>query len=1047
MQVLDIKTGRCIKVNQQLCNITGYSNDEYISSSFFTHELWLDEEQKINAYSKLRKEKKLSNIEAEIRSKNGNIVTVIFNVEMLEDVGEDIALISITNVSENKEIIKAIKQAASSVSVNEQDKFYHQIIQQIVKTFMADTVLITQLNENVQSAVDTLSYYQDGKFESNISFVIENTPCEVVFNNQALYFSNNIQHLFSANVLFLSKNIEAYIGLPLYDLNNNVTGSLILLFKSKVYLSEYQKDVLQIFAAKISSEFKYRESISQFKLSEQKLKLYQEQAPLASIEWDADFKLISWNKAAEKMLGYSLSEIKKINFIDMIVPKAEQAKMQEFCDLLISGKGGQHSINDVITKQGERITTEWHNKVIYNELNEIVGYTSIFRDITAEKESYRLLAAKERETKEILDTMYDAVFTVNELGNVLSFNKAAEEMFGYSSDEIINQNITLLMPKSIANKHDPYFQSFLKNSENPTSNLGQDVVAIRKNNEEFPMRLSVAELSSDIHGHHRFIGTCQDLTELKKQQTLMNRFQKMDALGKLTGGIAHDFNNILGVISGYAELLNRKLNQEPDLFKYSEQIIKASTRGADLTSKLLSFSSKKSINAGNININDLILSSKDLLLKTLTASILINFELNETLWNTKLDVNAFEDSLLNLAINAKYAMPEGGHLIIKTSNEVLSPYMANKYKISAGEYVCLNIKDSGYGMNSEVLQHLFEPFFTTKGDDGTGLGLAQVYGFMQASNGGIDVDSIVELGTSFKLYFPRVSNAIAQKTLDVEIQENSNCSGTETILVVDDEFSLTQIAKEFLVNEGYKVYTVASAKEALILLKEKPIDLLISDIIMPKMSGYDLAEQVQILLPELPIIFVSGFIGNEEKHNKFLFIPLVRKPYSSVELLKNTRDALDKNITNKTVISVHEMKEISSLLLSMSEKPFSEPFKFEYSDLFEQINHFNKINSEQITNNHLVTLKNNLVILLQKHFEREDIIMMDSYYPYAKNHIAVHALFIKELNRINPNHNKSTMVKWIKESFLGGYTEHVNSMDIAFEEFIVKNEKLKDEQS
>ncbi len=1045
MQILNIKTGKCLKVNKQLCDITGYSYDEYMEDNFFIDKLLLDNDRKLSSYTQLQKERKLINTKARIQTKNNGVVTVLLNVEMLDDLGKDIALISVTNISEEIEIRETIKQVVNNVPINKQSKFYHQITAQIAKIFHSDFVLITELGSDSATTVDSLIFYHDGAFEPNFSYVLKGTPCEKVFQNQVSYFPKDVQHLFPEDDFFKDKGVESYIAFPLYNLENKVTGALILLFKSPFYFTEHQKGVLQIFAAKITSEFKYRQSISQYKLSEQKLKQYQEQAPLASIEWDADFNIISWNKAAETMLGYNLGEIQRIDFVDVLIPKAEQPKMQKFCELLISGKGGEHSINDVITKNNKKIKTEWHNKVIFNEFGDIVGFTSIVRDITAETVAYELLKAKESETKEILNTMYDGVFTVNEQGTILSINHAAEKMFGYPHETLIDKNITVLMPPSVVAEHDPYFKSFIKSSKNPISSIGQDVIAMRKNDEEFPMRLSIAELSKDSEGHYRFIGTCQDLTEFKKQQLLMDRFQKMDALGKLTGGIAHDFNNILGVISGYSELLNRKLSQEPSLYKYSEQIFKASARGAELTSKLLSFSSKKSVNTENVNINNLILSIKDMLVKTLTASIVIDFELDEFLWSTQLDVSAFDDCLLNLAINAKYAMLKGGYISIKTSNENLLPYIANKYKLPAGEYICLSFKDNGCGMSASVLQHLFDPFFTTKGDDGTGLGLAQVYGFVQASGGGIDVDSIPDLGTCFKLYFPHSSATdIKNIGFETDTQQNNRYSGSETILLVDDEFLLNEIAKEFLEEQGYKVFTATSAKEALTLLGQKSIDLLISDVIMPKINGYDLAEQIQKILPALPIIFVSGFKGNEDNQDKFLSIPLIKKPYSATILLKNVRNSLDKGVIHQDALSFEEIKLIADLFLNMSKKPFSKHLESNYSDLFEQIKNFNSMNPEQISNIELSTLKKNLVDLLQSHFKREDSLMMKSYYPYAKNHIAVHVLFLKELNRINQNYNKSAMVKWIKDNFLGDYTEHINSMDISFDKFFMENDNVKE---
>ncbi|MCK5668191.1 MAG: response regulator, partial [Gammaproteobacteria bacterium] len=398
----------------------------------------------------------------------------------------------------------------------------------------------------------------------------------------------------------------------------------------------------------------------------------------------------------------------------------------------------------------------------------------------------------------------------------------------------------------------------------------------------------------DEHGDVRFlVAEARDATRRRLAEEHSKRSQKMDALGKLVGGIAHDYNNMLGVILGYAELLEMKHGDLAGTENYISEIIRAGERGRTLTRKMLAFSKSESSNPSTCNINQTLVDLKDMLAKSLTASITLHYELNEKNWPLWLDTNELEDAILNICINAKDVMPEGGSLTIQTENTYLARDEAKLLGLTANDYLKLSITDTGYGMDEETKSHIFDPFFTTKGDLGNGLGLSQVFGFVERSGGTINVYTQLNSGTQFSLYFPRYSS---EDYVSEPFDKKSapQLTGDEFILVVDDEPALRELANQILTHFGYRVLTTSNGETALNILATTSIDLVLSDVIMPNMDGYQLARQVSEKYPSVKIQLASGFSDNRHLDSELhLKDNILNKPYSSKELLSNIRLLLD----------------------------------------------------------------------------------------------------------------------------------------------------------
>lgn len=505
------------------------------------------------------------------------------------------------------------------------------------------------------------------------------------------------------------------------------------------------------------------------------------------------------------------------------------------------------------------------------------------------------LVNKEESISLILNTMDNGVITIDETGVVHSFNRAAEKICGYSEAEVIGKNVSCIMPDPYRSEHDSYIQNYLKTGEKKIIGSARDVPALNKDGHEVSIHLSVNELPYKVGDKRMFIGSFTDITLLKQQEIQLRHSQKMDALGKLTGGIAHDYNNMLGVILGYSELLLDQLPDDSKNKKYVNEIFHAGSRGANLTKKLLSFSRQKSAEPDVVDMNVVLNQNKNMLEKTLTARIQLELHQQADIWPVFVDRNDLEDAILNMSINAMHAIEGSGKLDIQTRNFNIDPAQAKELKLQAGagDYVRLRICDTGYGIDEESLGRIFDPFYSSKGDKGSGLGLSQVYGFVKRSQGVVRVESELDRGTCFDLYFPRYQGELVQTASEKQSQETAS-RGKETILVVDDEPSLRFLLEETLSTVGYSVFMAENADQAIEILKKEQIDLMISDVIMPGMDGYILAEYVREHYPQIKIQLASGYSDNlhQQSRDPELHDTLLVKPFDRQHLLYRLRELL-----------------------------------------------------------------------------------------------------------------------------------------------------------
>ncbi len=403
----------------------------------------------------------------------------------------------------------------------------------------------------------------------------------------------------------------------------------------------------------------------------------------------------------------------------------------------------------------------------------------------------------------------------------------------------------------------------------------------------------------DEHGRvFGVLGIYEDITERRHTEEALRRSQKMEAIGQLSGGIAHDFNNQLGVVIGYLDFLRNRHRDDETQQKWVETASRATLRCMDLTRQLLAFSRRQARETRIIDINAAVRELEDMVVRSLTPEVEVRYHLAEDLWQTEIDPGEFQDAMLNLVINARDAMPQGGTLSIETANlHIDAASRDGSPELEAGDYVQLRVTDTGGGMDGETLGRVFEPFFTTKPEGkGTGLGLAMVYGFARRYGGSVSVNSQPGRGTCFSLYLPRAGRTAPAPRRE-EMDADRLPGGSEAILVVDDEVDLLRLAETYLRDLGYRVHTAENAAQAVEVLEgDTPLDLLFTDVVMPGgMNGYELARSCAELRPGLPVLLTSGFTSRARpaEADEQAGVGMLSKPYRKEDLARQVREALD----------------------------------------------------------------------------------------------------------------------------------------------------------
>lgn len=607
-----------------------------------------------------------------------------------------------------------------------------------------------------------------------------------------------------------------------------------------------------------------------------------------------DGLISGWNAAAERLFGYTADEVIG-RHVDLIVPSDRQPEVRTILDQVRRGDRVKTHETVRIAKDGTRIQVALSVSPIRSRDGTIMGATKIARDLTEIRLAQAALSESERMARGIIETALDAFVQMDEAGIIIDWNSQAERIFGWSCEDALGRDLgELIVPEAHRARHRERLARLLRDA-NAASGSRFEIETQRRNGAEMRVEFSVTAFHRS--GTHVFNAFIRDLTDKIAAENQIRQAQKMDAVGQLTGGVAHDFNNILTVITGTIEILAEGVADRPELAGIARMIDEAAARGAELTGHLLAFARRQPLQPREIDVNTLILTTSKLLRPTLGEQIEIETLLADDPWLAYVDPNQLTAAILNLALNARDAMPQGGRLIIETINSYLDEIYAGQHsEVKPGEYVLIAISDTGSGISAHLIDKVFEPFFTTKEiGKGTGLGLSMVYGFVKQSEGHIKVYSEEGHGTTIKLYLPK-SRGLSSTAIGTDPVEKT-VGGNELILVVEDDLLVRNYVVTQVRSLGYRTLSAANAEEALDAIRSDPtIDLLFTDVIMPgAMNGRQLVEEVRKLRGEFKVLYTSGYTENAIVHHGRLDpgVLLLAKPYRKADLARMIRLALD----------------------------------------------------------------------------------------------------------------------------------------------------------
>ena len=609
--------------------------------------------------------------------------------------------------------------------------------------------------------------------------------------------------------------------------------------------------------------------------------------PDAAIVVDENGVIHQANKQACTLANIHCSELVGKSNHEIFHPENINIESCPICQAIINNEELQ-ALELKIDEQGH-----WYDFSLsgIKGASELNGTVEVIRDITQRKSAEEKVKELDILKNSIVESLPSLLFVKDANDHrYIEWNKAAEELTGLLKTEMLGKTDFDFWPKEQAQFFIDKDDETIRNgvavdiAEEPitTKYKGTRTLHTRK----IPIK--------DANGKAKYLlGISEDITDILETQKMLSRSQKMEVVGQMSGGIAHDFNNQLGVILGYTELLSVQA-LTPSQLEWIQAVKTSAERCADLTQQLLSFSRSSDIDTETVNLASIISEMKDIISKTLTPAINVEYFFSNGLWETEINKGACKDTLLNLIVNARDAMSEGDALTVEVTNFILEKKTPALVNLVPGEYIQVVLSDTGCGMSREVRDHVFEPFYTTKDvGKGTGLGLSMVYSFIKRCGGDVSLESEVGKGSTFRLYFPRLKD-VGENKEKIKIINQDCLKGNEKILVVDDEPALLAFNEQLLTSWGYNVVCAENVKSALDILNDYKVDLLFSDVVMPGgENGYDLAEKALTLNPEIKILLTSGYTGKVNKSDKHDF-QLLPKPYERFNLSKKLRDLLDE---------------------------------------------------------------------------------------------------------------------------------------------------------
>jgi PAS domain S-box-containing protein len=610
---------------------------------------------------------------------------------------------------------------------------------------------------------------------------------------------------------------------------------------------------------------------------------------------DPNGNVASWNSGAQRIMGYQPTDIIGKNFSVFYSPEDQALGLPQIALETAAKEGKFKTEGWRVRKDGSRFWTHVVLDAIRNPSGGLLGYAKITRDLTERKQAEDALRLSEQQFKLLVEGVSDyAIYMLDAKGHVASWNTGAQRIKGYQPNEIIG-------------KHFSNFYTAVDREQGVPGNALKTAAAegrfekegwrVRKDGSQFWASVVIDAIKNESGALIGFAKITRDISEKKKAEQALEearealfQAQKLEAIGQLTGGIAHDFNNLLMVIQSSMELLRKRVPDDERFLSLIDNATEGVKRGTSLTQRMLSFARRQDLDQKSVNLHELVFEMTDLLQRSLGPSIIIEARFPMGLSMVRADSNQLESALLNLAVNARDAMPAGGPLTISAHEEDLSA--GNSLKLAPGKYVCLSLEDKGEGMSEETISRATEPFFTTKGvGKGTGLGLSMVQGFAEQSGGRLRLKSKKDVGTTAELWLPTTEAKDEPKSAEAPLSTTVSGPHELVVLAVDDDVLVRMGTAAMLEDLGHSVREANSGEEALkILAQGSKIDLVLTDQAMPRMTGVQLAEAILAGRPDLPIILATGYA--ELPVGLGATLPRLSKPFTQEQLANALKEAI-----------------------------------------------------------------------------------------------------------------------------------------------------------
>jgi two-component system cell cycle sensor histidine kinase/response regulator CckA len=632
------------------------------------------------------------------------------------------------------------------------------------------------------------------------------------------------------------------------------------------------------------------------KLAEESLRKANETSiygsPVPVVAADALGNVTMWNGAAERDFGWTEREVRGLP--NPAIPAEEAEAAAELHRRMLNGETLTGIEVRRQRRDGASIDISLSGTPLWDENGKVRGIIGFLSDITERKRAELALREAEEKYRGIFENALEGIYQSTPDGKYISANPALSRMLGFHSpEELIKTSSTHPMEYLEPEKR-VEFQALMKHN----SRVHGFQYQLRRIDGTLLWVSENAHAVRDAAGQVLYYeGTVEDITRHRELEEQLRQMQKIEAIGRLAGGVAHDFNNILMAISSYAELLCRKLPEADPSRRYVDEIVRATDRGSSLTRGLLAFSRKQVLSPQIVDLNALIGDQINMLERLLGEAIILRFQPGAGLGRTKVDPSQVQQVVMNLVINARDAMPDGGEVLIETANAELDSCGSTPGARPSSEYVMISVTDTGCGIDEATKPHIFEPFFTTKEQGkGTGLGLATVFGIVKQSSGQIFLQSEPGMGSTFKVYFPRVEQPQVSANPS---NQSPSIAGHETILLVEDQAAIRESAAEYLAENGYTVLQAQNGVEALEIVSQHTgmVHLLLTDVVMPKMSGKELSEKFAAVYPKAKVVFMSGYSNNVLSNHQALDRKhvLLQKPFRLNVLGQSIREVLNQN--------------------------------------------------------------------------------------------------------------------------------------------------------